>query len=657
MADLLPAETKIRALIQASSCVSFDFFDTLVRRRGLFFPKDLFAVVESQAGAKLGRSVAGFAKLREEAESGARAEAVRGGRVETTLAEIYVVLAKRLGLSQDEQSVLMTLELDCERSVLEKDEAAASLYDFALAAGKTVAITTDTYLDEGFIKETCSRLGYSQARLFVSSRYAKVKHDGTLFDVLIEQVGVPAAQILHIGDSTLSDVSAASAKGIRVWNFLNLRQVFQKRLHIPSTSSGSVAASRILCEINSGMTAKSDDPNAGAGRRIALSFAFLLLGFTMWLVQQVRETSAKRIYFVAREGLLLKRCFDFLAELHGQRFDTRYLIASRTSLYPSLIFSSRETALAIFGKSWSKTTVSQAIKRLSLTYEDVSRPLRAYGFNSASDRLQHGSHDAFQRFMLDHWPQIEQANRQKNADIISYLTQERFLDEDEAVIVDLGWHLTLQRSLASLSEMLSIRRAIRGRYLGIFRVNQYDGEGDAAGYLATYGAPQNLTDLLRAGPSLLETLHGAHHGTVLGYAPSPAGSVEPVFEINEAESSQHAAVVAPIQAAAVEYFERWAALLKDGHKGAIPPDLCAKIGLSIVNHPTASDAELLGGILHAQDFSGGMKSITGVAEWNLARIQGDLLPDGTVPMWRAGFEVLRTAQRALPNSIERGSTD
>lgn len=651
MADLQAADTRIRALIQASSCVSFDFFDTLVRRRGLFFPKDLFVTVESQASSRLGGRALGFAKLREEAESAARAEAVRTGRVETNLAEIYAVIGKRLRLSQDEQASLMELELVCERAVLEKDEAGASLYDLALAAGKPVAITTDTYLDEVFIKEISGRLGYAATHFFVSSNFGKVKHDGTLFDVLIARTGLPARQILHIGDNLLSDVRAPSEKGIRAWNFLGVRQAFQKRLQIQSGSSGSTALSKILCEINEGMTARSGDPRMDAEKRVALSFAFLLLGFTTWLVQQVRETAARRVYFIAREGLLLKRCFDIVAGLQGEQFDTRYLIVSRTSLYPSLIFSARETALAVFGKSWSKTTVGQAVARLSLAYEDVSALLKAYGFNSASERLHHETYENFRRFMLDHWSLIEQANSQKYADIVSYLTQERLLDDEEAVLVDLGWHLTLQKCLTALSDALSIDRAIRGRYLGIFRVDPYSGKGDAKGFLADYGAPQHLADLLRAGPSLLEVLHGAHHGTALAYSRTGSKPAEPVLEINAAESGQHAAIVAPLQAAALKYLENWASALKDSRKGTIPPDLCAKIGLSVITRPTQADAELLGGLLHAQDFSGGMKSITGVSEWNLTRILGDLHPDGTVPMWRPGFEVLRTAQRASVNGI------
>ncbi len=641
-------------MIQAASCVSFDLFDTLCRRRGVFFAKDVFAFVESEAGGWLGGRAVGLARMREEAESAARAEAVRAGRVETTLGEIYAILAKRLRLTAAERARLVETELDCERHVLEKDERAAGLYDFAVSTGKVVAVTTDTYFDEAFIKEICGRLGYSPTHFFVSSSIGKVKHDGSLFDVLLAQTALPATRILHIGDNPLSDVTAPSEKGLKAWQYLGARQAFQKRVQISGGRSGSMTASKILCSVSDAMTATSRDAAADAKRRAAASLGFLLLGFTHWLLQEARATQVKRIFFVAREGLLLKRCFDIVAGLHDERFDTRYLIASRTSLYPSLIFFARDAALSVFGRSWSKTTVRQAVERLSLPYDDIKSQLAPYGFDSGSGRLQPDTYDRFKAFMLDHWSLIEEANRQKCSDIVAYLRQERFLDDEDVMLVDLGWHLTLQRCLATLSAAVAVDRAIRGRYLGTFKTEPYDGDGDATGFVATYGAPQHRADLLRASPSLLEVLHGAHHGTVLAYSCTAAHKMEAVLEENSAESRQHDAVIAPLQAAALDCFQDWAkALARDGN-ARFSVELCAKIGLDILNHPQAGDAELLGGLLHTQDFQTSMKSITGLSEWDLSRIQGDLLPDGTVPMWRPGFEALRAAQRSAARTRPRG---
>lgn len=119
-------------------------------------------------------------------------------------------------------------------------------------------------------------------------------------------------------------------------------------------------------------------------------------------------------------------------------------------------------------------------------------------------------------------------------------------------------------------------------------------------------------------------------------------------------------MIAPIQSIALQYFDKWAASLLDEGILGIAPDLCAGVGLKMVTRPGLDEALLLGGLLHAQDFGTRMKSITGMSEWDLGRVSGDLLPDGTIPIWRPGFEVLRASAqaakakspaRAAPNAV------
>lgn len=636
--------SRVEELIDAAKCVSFDLFDTLVFRRGIFFPKDMFAVVEQEAVVRLGGVARGFARRREEAELAARAQALRAGRMETRFEDIYAIVGRRMQLSDNDRSLLMEMELDCERAVLEKDEDAAALFDYAVAHGKVVAITTDTYFDETFIRDICYRFGYGKALLFVSSTSGKVKHDGSLFDLVVEHMRLAPKQIVHIGDNVLSDVTAPTAKGLRSWHYLNERASFQKRLGIPTMSSGSAFLSKILCEIGEVLTQTRDAPGQSEGR-VALSLGFLLLGFSLWLTRQANALKPARIYFVAREGLLLKRCFDLIARHAGQQHDTRYLLISRTSLYPSLLFADRETALDVFSRSWSKTTVGQAAARLSLPYSDVRDGLLDYGFQHPTDRLHSGTFEHFRRFIVDNWQLIQARNGEKHRRAVDYLTEQDFFEPEDTMLVDIGWHLTLQRCLGALSEARGIERPIHGRYLATFGVSKYDLKGDALGYLVSYGAPHHLSELIRWGPSLLEILHGAGHGTTIGYTRTASGKTEPILEDNADESEQHESLIAPIQEAALRNLEEWAAgLFNDNRNVQIAPELCAAIGLAFVSKPTRKDADLLGGLLHAQDFAGSMKSITGVAEWNLARVLGDVLPDGTVPMWRPGFEVLRTTQ-------------
>lgn len=630
---------RVFRLVDASACISFDLFDTLVRRRGLFFPKDLFQIVESVAIRRIGRGALGYADKRVEAESASRADECRRGRMETDLTSIYSRLALRMPLSEKEISLLKSIELDCERDVLERDPFVGSLYGYAVSCGKAVVITTDTYFDESFIEEICKRFGFGQARLFVSSTFGKVKHDGSLFRVLIKKTGLPAAQILHLGDNPFSDITAAASAGLKTWHYLSEKRDLQSRLNLSVDKSGSAVVSSILCEIadasNNAVQNDSDLSNS-----IGKNLAFLLLGFTAWLYDQLRALKGRRIYFIAREGLILKRCFDAHARQGGDDFESRYLIVSRASLYPSLIFSDPKLAIELFTRSWGLMRVGSAVARLSLRIDEMLPALRKHGFSDVDERLTPSTHNRFRAFLRDNWPAIKNANRQKRENTLLYLEQERFLEPEDAVLVDIGWHLTLQRCLDAMSTGQSVKRRLSGRYLGTFGGDNHQPTSRAAGYLATCGEPRSMADLLKCGPPLIELLLGAPHGTVLEYSRT-AGRAEPVFEENPLESRLHAEIVAPIQSIALDKFDAWTAAIGPNNQFSIASDLCAGIGLRMVSRPSLAEALLLGKLHQSQDFRGSMKSITGIAEWDLGRVSGDLLPDGTIPMWKSGFEVLR----------------
>lgn len=628
----------VRLLIDAAECVSFDLFDTLVRRDGIFFAKDVFGVVEERAMAKVGAKMSGFAIRREEAEHAARAEALRKDDSETTLEEIYAALGRRMLLSKHELSLLRNLELDCEREVLKQDEHGFALYDYALSKGRKVLIATDTYLDEAFIKDICNRLGYGEAALYVSSAHREAKYNGTLFDRIIRDTGLPPSQLLHLGDNPLSDISVPLSKGIRTSLYLSDKQLFQRRLRIQAKKSGPPSVSRILCEISDALKPKSD---VNVTDRLGICVAFLLLGFTLWLEGQLRAMGTGKVYFLARDGFILKRFFDLLVRHRGKDVETRYLLVSRASLYPSLIFSDAATALELFGRSWDKITVGEAVARLALSIDESRVALERHGFNCAGDRLHSANIGHFRAFMVESWDIVKRSNWQRYLDAVDYLKQEEFLTREGAVVVDLGWNLTLQRCLSKLTEKVGVEKSIQGRYMGIFRVGFTELDGCAKGFLINHDKPAIISDMIRSSPSLIELLHGADHGTVLGYK-NLDGKVMPALELNETERDQHFAIIQPIQSAALRYFSDWMPSFKEGGP-SIDPELCAAVGLRMIHSPSADEAALLGALKLASDFGGRMKSITGASEWNLGTTTGELLPDGTMPMWRPGFEALRTA--------------
>ena len=86
---------RIRAAAETRPIVSFDVFDTLLLRTTAD-PLTAFHLVEKLYGFH------GFTELRQSAELEARARAQKHGREDTTLDEIYDVMAERGGAAYRE---------------------------------------------------------------------------------------------------------------------------------------------------------------------------------------------------------------------------------------------------------------------------------------------------------------------------------------------------------------------------------------------------------------------------------------------------------------------------------------------------------------------------------------------------------------------------
>ena len=84
------------SLLTAIEVISFDLFDTLVHRKQLFVPKDLFYFMQEQAQRQLGLLKDDFIHERVRAEENVRVRAWGRGVKEITLQEIYAELGRIL---------------------------------------------------------------------------------------------------------------------------------------------------------------------------------------------------------------------------------------------------------------------------------------------------------------------------------------------------------------------------------------------------------------------------------------------------------------------------------------------------------------------------------------------------------------------------------
>lgn len=195
----------IQAEIRKADVVSFDIFDTLIKR-DVKSPIDIFVKVESVYNQNSANRIDNFKQKRIEAENRARKASAYE---EITLKDIYDCLN---GCVCNKRN-LMNIEEMAEIETCILNEEMKELYEYTLRIKKPVIITSDMYLSEEIIKKILGKCGYQNYdKLYLSSVYRKTKSRGTIFRLIKEEFH--DKKIVHIGDDFKADYVQANRNGI-----------------------------------------------------------------------------------------------------------------------------------------------------------------------------------------------------------------------------------------------------------------------------------------------------------------------------------------------------------------------------------------------------------------------------------------------------------
>ncbi|WP_223160987.1 rhamnan synthesis F family protein [Salinicola aestuarinus] len=207
--------------IQAHPCVSFDVFDTLVRRR---------YTIPDYAKLKLGArlqalglvdSPRAFVALRNQVESDLRRRANFQGDVR--IADIYVEIGERLAVDPAlaQQWMNEEFELDLEM-ILPKDEM-VELFNHLASSGHILWVISDSYYSRDQVGLMLRKAGVSAAyRLMVSSDEQARKDNGTLWIKVKQDLASEGITgHLHIGDNVVADAQRPGDMGMTTFHILH----------------------------------------------------------------------------------------------------------------------------------------------------------------------------------------------------------------------------------------------------------------------------------------------------------------------------------------------------------------------------------------------------------------------------------------------------
>jgi predicted HAD superfamily hydrolase len=594
--------------------ISFDIFETLLRREGIFRPIDMFLLVGKEAGPLLRLSATDFARLRMRGERDARCELeARKGR-DVTIAEIYGRMSKLLptmgcpGVSQAALFEAQLIEQEIELDHLKPIPSVEWVYRWARNTRKRVVLVSDFYFSEKIIEMALARNNYfGYERLFVSCDVDHSKHHGDLYAHVCAEMGVMPQQVVHIGDNPWSDGSRALQSGIAHFRITNPAGRLVDRWKIDWRDPSSHPSSAVFASVadhlfGSGIATHQPEDMHVLARVGREALGPLLFGMAGWLHAQGQASKAPVLHFCSRDGLIMKKAFDLFRRRFGGDAESRYLMVSRQAIYRARAVSEPQAAAALFAQNWTRLTPADALARWGLDPQNFGAQIRAAGFSSPHDVVAIGNKVGAGRlaklFEICREP-LQVANETHAGLFADYLAQEAVISADAVTLVDIGWHGSLQKGLGEVLRARGWRGHLSGCYLGLFLDMAALEDFAAAGYLFSLdGTPR--AQALRRSPSLVELLHTAEHGSTVSYRRSTEGIVA-VCEQRIDEQIQYTEVIGPIQQAALAFVEEMLANPRLDVDALDPAD--AFRGLDrLLSSPSADEIGVIGRLRIAANY-------------------------------------------------------
>lgn len=599
--------------------VSFDIFDTLIKR-SVSKPSDVFLTVAHNYCHlhQCDFDADTFKTVRTNAGKNASLGAWKQGREERTLHEIYQQMEWKYGTKVCAE--LMQLEIEQEVACCHQNAEMKKVYDWCLAQGKTVFITSDMYLPEDVVTRILHENGYTGYKeLFLSSSCDKRKASGSLYWEIICRYDMNRKQMVHIGDHFKIDYMCARRYGLKA---IKIPRLVDNGMYGRNGLSSHVTAEYRQMEHIAANFSQRD----WSGYR---QYGFecigpMLYGFCIWLHRSAKGHGCKKLFFLSRDGYMMQEAYNMI--YGDDAIPNSYMYASRKSLFGPQVWMKPELEDILKQETpYHYWDVDEMCEMLDVDKTSGRKMWKDCGL-SEKERLMKKDLFTDQRIMKFFEavkPAMIASSKTKFDTIIDYLKQENFYGQ--VGIVDVGWAGAIQRYLQRFTEEAKMDVSIYGFYLGLKPVTVTGPNADA--YIPQVLGPSMFCS------NLMEYPFTKEEGSTRGYKHGEDGRVIPIKSDYEFEGMEDMQYTHDMQEGALHFVK----LMKSGYG---VKEICWQEGYrnvkNVTKRPRIKDVRLLGRLSHVNH---GRRVYLAVPQsrWTYllhpAKLKVDFIDSG----WKIGF--------------------
>ncbi len=448
---------------------SFDLFETLIERDTVE-PRSIFHLMQREllhSPLALPDYVReNWATLRRRAEADARyvvkqlAFLTDEDRIEVTLDDIYQRIADAHDVDADTIHALQRMEIDAEISHCQEVPARVDWLCRLRDQGCNVVIITDTYLSraalDAILRRAAPRL--TGVPIFISSELGCQKGTGAMYKHIYSRLGRGCQRWVHYGDNAFADGRVPNAFGIE-GNVHATPAFLHIEKELVQAASGSLRydAYRVAAMVRQHRIALLGSVSSRELAQRHYGYAYVgsaLVPYVIWCLRQALKQGLKTLYFIARDGYILKAVADDLIAAQKLPLQTKYIYGSR-AVWRVAAFPKGSIDLELFGSygNFYAARTFDDLVRASLLPEaellEICPPVRQLqglgsltreAIDSVVDVLQ-SSHPYFEK--------IQQIAAARRPLAVEYLRQEIDFDEPHAFVEFWGTGYT-QLSLTRL---------------------------------------------------------------------------------------------------------------------------------------------------------------------------------------------------------------
>jgi len=595
---------KLRAMLADSSVqvVVFDIFDTLLTRP-LLYPEMIKSIISHIAGGEVGKT---YLELRAVAESQARQKSGK----DIGLDAIFDELSALSGLSTDDIAKLRHLEEATETEAVKPRPEVIALLQQAAALGKRVLLASDMYLPhtviEGMLKKN-KITGWH--RLYLSSDLGLRKDTKELYRHLLSEEQVDPNAVLVIGDNECSDVQIPDNMNMRLLHVMRPVEMARTIPRFGPLIENSIYVDDLNIQLTLGSLVQEnfqflssphlDPTDLVPASPWSIGFSVtgpLILSFIQWLQEKAAADGIQHLFFLSREGQILKAVYDRWVAHDSHAIPSDYLVLSRRAVVVPMI-SNIDDIFEIARTRFFPNQLSMFIQeRYGITLSDEERTEFEHRKLWPKNKLvsvEDQNIDHLIPLLRELEKKILVQAQDERPGLLAYLDKLGFNAIDTPAIVDIGYAATIQGRLNRL-----MNKIIHGYYM----VTEERAEKVATqNNVITQGCFGHFINALNDPPLIfrnsfsMEKLLSSDDAQIVRYHLGDINNITPEFrELTDAERKT-AATRAEIRRGIMDFVDR-SITIRDSliSDFVVPPDTAKNLFEAFVEHPSRSELEILG---------------------------------------------------------------